>query len=497
MKRFGLLLWLLCGAVLAAPLEWTAAELLPLAQAHGGLVRLLEPPPAVLKVDSGALLVFSPSSADPALTLTLPVPDTGHYRIITHYVYGPWRAGSYGKYDAFADGVALNARPNTYIGGWTGGTMTPPYRMTAVNWGAVGLSAPDVRLTFRLDTTAPGSLLAIEKVRLEPVALAAVPAAERRMQVPEPPFPEAPSWPPCEITRQEALTWVTPVTAPRAPVTVDGNPGEWDFTSPAFTIGAATGGRGYGAPAPAGDADMSQLVQVAWDETTLYLAARVRDDMRAETAPGAAWSSFWSHDGLVLLLHLPPWTAPAARTLTVGFNYYSPGSTPRDLPGGVRYAALPAKDGYTLEAAVPFAALGYTPRAGDRLSCMLIAVDIDPRKKAGQQFAQYLWNTRGEDPGRWGELRLMHGKGWAATLTPERTTLAPGAVLRYVGVADVLKPGLVLKAVEVVARGSGEVVLSRALDLPLPAQRRLHLRGDLPLPADLPVGEYDVRAWVE
>ncbi len=310
--------------------------------------------------------------------------------------------------------------------------------------------------------------------------------------VPEKPAPEE-LGPPCVIEDAVPLAWVTP--APRGTVTVDGKLAEWNLAPPPIAIDAKSiAGRGYGAPSPESDADLSVAGALAWDDTTLYFAARVRDDDLAR--PGAAWESFWSHDGIVVQLCMPPWLSDKPRVVTYGFNYYPPGGAPRSLPGGVRYVIATETDGYTIEAAIPFAALGVTLRADDRLPFMLIPVDVDPKAPAGRQFQQYLWNTRGGDALRWGEVRLMTERGWAASLTPEQTTYAPGVPLRYIGVIDVFRKGLAITAVEVVNNETGEVVASEAVRVSLPANLRVRVRGDVPLPA-LPAGRYDVRVKVE
>ncbi|MHB9133991.1 MAG: sugar-binding protein [Armatimonadota bacterium] len=501
-----LLVLLVCGSLtLAAPMMFTAEQLLPGADACGGRLDLLAPPPEKLKVESGKLLLFKPAPTKTTLILTLPVPADGYYRISCRYVYGPWRNGHYGMYSVFADGVGLQNAPH-YMHGWYGAGVTPAYRMGDKELGAVFLCAPSVTLAFTREVKNDGDLLGLEWVRLEAVDPVKLTETERNRRVPERPAatmaPAAP-WPTCQVEAEMPFGWMTPAPPLAKPVTLDGNLAEWDFAKPLIAITAASiTGRGTGAPPPDNDADLSLTAQLAWDAANLYLAARVRDDMPAKTVPGKPWSSFWSHDGLVFQTHTPPWITRRAgisstvKDLCVGFNYYSPGAAPRELPGGIQYRIQPAKDGYTLEAVIPFTALGCTPVAGDRLPFLLIAVDMDPGKPAGREFKQYLWNTRGGDFTRWGEMRLATSTGWCADVLPEKEAYQPGQPLRYLAMLDVFKPGLTLKAVQVVDAQTGKVLFSEPVALKLTANRRLRLRGELPVP-QLKEGRYDIRLQVE
>ncbi|MHB9022944.1 MAG: sugar-binding protein [Armatimonadota bacterium] len=498
------LLVIACTAAMSAPLTYTAEQLHPAADAHGGQLTLLTPPGEKLKVATGKLLLFKPARAKTTLSITLPVPADGYYRVSCCFVYGPWRDGHYGMYSVFADGVGLKNAPY-YMHGWYGRGANPPYRMGTKDLGAIFLRAPSVELAFTRETKTSGDLLGLEWVRFEAVNPAKLSETERNVRVPEKPAaaPVTAKWPPCAVEAEASLSWLTAVPAPAKPVTLDGDLAEWDFTKPLVTITAATiTGRGYGAPAPDNDADLRLVGQLAWDATNLYFAARVKDDMAAKTEPGKPWSSFWSHDGIVFSAHTPPWiakrqgTSSVVKSVTAGFNYYSPGCAPRDLPAGTRYFIRPAPGGYTVEAAIPFAALGFSPRADDRFPFMLIAVDMDPEKPAGRQFKQYLWNTRGGDSLRWGEIRLVTGKGWSADLSTENDRYEASEPLRYVGMLDVYKSGLTLKAVQVVDQQSGQVVFTQPVAIKLNANRRIRIHGELPLP-QLKDGQYDLRLVVE
>ena len=459
------------GAALGA--ELTAQSLLPLADPHGGYLALIEPPADKLKPPTGKFLLFKGET----LSLRLPVPEDGCYRIASRLVFGPWRDGRYGMFRAKADGVALEG----YYHGWYGRGTTPAYRMQDKAWGVAFLRKPAVELSFHLEPKQAGDLLGIEIVRLERVA--DDPKAPR---VPERPKAKD-AWPLCVVDAQLPLDWVLPVPLDPRAFEPDGQLEDWGTVGLPFAIDARTiAARGYGAPPPDSNRDLSLYAGLAWDGAALRFAASVWDDERADTKPGDKWSGFWSHDGVVVLLHA------ADRDLTVGFNYYSPGCSPRPLPGGVRYAAKPREGGYDLEGDIPFAAIGLSPRVGDRLHFMLIAVDIDPSAPAGQRFQQYLWNTRMGDAPRWGEIRLVGPDGWGADLTPEREAAPLGRPLRYVGMADVFKADVTLRAIEVVEAASGAVVQRLPIDLKLAAGRRYRLRGSIPPPI-LAAGKIELR----
>ena len=473
----------------APPAELAAEQLLPLADAHGGTLSLITPDR--LQVKTGKVLLFKPARGEERLSLRLPVRQDGYYRVRTHLVVGPWRDGRYGLYRARADGVALHR----HFHGWYGRGTSPAYRMRWHDWGGVFLRKPFVELSFHRDTKQAGDLLALEAVRLEPAAPAKLTEAERARRVPErPETRRRDGWAPCAIDAALSLEWVTAVPPRKAAVAVDGDLSEWGFSRPLIVVDAASiRGRGYGAPPPDGDADLSLAAQMAWQGATLYFAARVRDDELAETKAGKPWSSFWSHDGIVVLTHAMPRSGRRAGEgaapepqLTVGLNYHSPGCPPRKLPRGVRYVAKPCKHGYTLEAAVPFAALGLAAGAGERLRFMLIPVDIDPSAPAGERFQQYLWNTRGGGARRWGEVRLVGPDGWGGDLTLEREACAGGQAMRYIGVVDVFQRDLALRAIDIVDADSGTAVSRMPVELRLKAGRRYRLRGEVPPPHPLP-----------
>ncbi len=165
------------------------------------------------------------------------------------------------------------------------------------------------------------------------------------------------------------------------PVLVDGALDEWDFTQ-AVSIAA---GPGRGGKAMA-----------AYDDTMLYLAYRVADDSPFVNG-GGDWAYLFKTGDLVDLMLCTTAGADPARKAGAGdlrlilapfqgkptailnqkvadggpaapLKFTSPGQFEEyarvtTLPGAV-VAVKTNPDGYTLEAAVPLAALGFTPKAG-------------------------------------------------------------------------------------------------------------------------------------
>ena len=75
----------------------------------------------------------------------------------------------------------------------------------------------------------------------------------------------------CRIIPGNGLKWIIPT--PKGTFTIDGQLDEWDFSRPAIVGNAAAideKGLGWKDPVPQGDADLSGLVQVAWDSLYIY-----------------------------------------------------------------------------------------------------------------------------------------------------------------------------------------------------------------------------------
>lgn len=508
----GLLPLLICfiGCLLspACAVEYPADVLL--ARCHtAGHVYLISPTPEQMQhingQPAGQVLLFDPLGPGQPLTITLPVPASGYYRIAGTHVYGAWKQGRYGLFSATADGVPL---PVTFHGWYS--SAGPPdtwpkahCHLQDFNWGVIYLEAPTVALTF---SSMDYGLFGIERMRLESVPVDKLTAEEKARRVPAPTPPtvaaDETATPSCAVRDLGVLQWTIPVA--QQTMTLDARLTKWDFTHPAITANAATIDQlGWKSPAPEGDADLSARVQFAWDADFLYLAAHVTDDQLAETAGQQAWGSPWECDSIVTRILPPDWltngpraTGPVASDLYFGLSYYSPVTGPRPLPGGGRYLATRTPKGYDIDAALPFAIMGFRPEAGDRVPCMLIFSDVDPNKPPEKRFDQYGLPTRGFGDRQTAQLRLLGPDGWGADFVLNRTELAAGGSIRFLGYVDVVAKPLTMSGVELIARNTGQAVLRQAAVKTLTPGHRYEVSGVLCLPPDLPPGKYDLRLAV-
>ncbi len=257
--------------------------------------------------------------------------------------------------------------------------------------------------------------------------------------------------------------------------------------------------RGWAAPGPESDADCNGQVALFWDDQFLYLAALIRDDEKKVKGDQDPWESPFAMDSLVLAVAPPKWlieggrsTGPAPLQIMFGLSYTPPGVAPRPLGGESRYAVGETREGYALEAALSFAALGWTPAAvGDRFPFALILVDVDPSKPGGKQFDQYGWNFGPGSAAGMGEARLLGSGPAAGEVIPELDQVAPGQPLCYVGTVDAGAPARLL-AIDLVRLDTGARVTSFVTPRALPEPGRYRLWGELPLP-ELEPGRYDLR----
>lgn len=152
-------------------------------------------------------------------------------------------------------------------------------------------------------------------------------------------------------------------------------------------------------------------------------------------------------------------------------------------------------DGYVLEAAISFEAMGWrTARIGDRFPFALILVDRDPNKPAGRQFDQYGWNFGGGSTSGMGEARLMADGNAVGELIPEREKINTGQPVRYVGTIDVRRSA-VIEAIELIRPSDAKTLARYDVDHELPDSGRYRLMGELPA-AQLQPGRYELRiAW--
>lgn len=376
------------------------------------------------------------------------------------------------------------------------------------HWGVARLSAPAVELSLELTHAGHGRLLLLADLRLEPCDPSKLKPEDLKRKVPtatakplvrsKEPRSE---WPLCDIQRMRGLEWTTLVTRRRTDVHVDGRLDEWPAPTE-WPIGIDEGipsGHGWATPKPEGPADLSARVVLWWDETFLYVAARVRDDDPAAKNDEDRWGSPWEHDGLVVQVNPPGWltggsrsVGPAPESVTFGLNYVSPDAAPRKLAASSRYAIRDIEDGYVLEAVITFEAIGWKPaRIGDRFPFALILVDRDPHKPSGRQFDQYGWNFGAGSTAGMGEARLTAGGNACGELIPEHKAVHTGQPVRYVGTIDAQGPA-VIKAIELIRPSGAKTIARYDIGRQLLENGRYRVMGQFPA-LRLRPGRYELR----
>lgn len=479
-----------------------AKVLLAHAKACGGEVYMVSPPAALAAQAPPQLAAYRSLSTNDYLAVWLPVPANGYYALRSKALWGPWAPGRLGRFQASAGGVQLPG----VIQGWYGTQPDPAYRMTDITWGVAHFSAPEVEVRFALTHGGQGNLLVLADLRLEPVAETDLRPEEHDRKIPAgTPVPRAPAaggerLPILDVKQQRGLEWSTLVPPAGKPIQVDGRLDEWQMDQAPIRIDASiVPQRGWAAPGPESDADCSGRVALAWDDQFLYLAALIRDDEKKIKGEQDPWDTPFAMDSLVVTVATPKWLVEGARStgptplqVMFGLSYAPPGMAPRPLGRESRYVVGETRDGYTLEAALSVAALGWSPAAlGDRFPFALILVDVDPSKPGGKQFDQYGWDFGPGSAAGMGEARLLGLGPAAGEVIPELDEVPPGQPLRYVGTVDAGAPARLL-AIDLVRLDTGATVKSFETPRALPGPGRYRLWGELPLP-DLQPGRYDLR----
>lgn len=211
---------------------------------------------------------------------------------------------------------------------------------------------------------------------------------------------------------------------PRLPVTVDGDLGEWDLDAYGYTIDPERAAQDPAIVAMPNDpgnpltsaADLSGRVALAWDETHLYVAGEVTDDDRRGIKPGSAGNvgpPGWACDSVMLQIHSfrrpmttnSPFTDSPNLNLRYEVRAGGRGQLVDDPKGALdladaywkltEHSVLATREtptGYIVEAAVPWADLGYEAQAGEVLRACFLLGDID----TGEKLTQLGWNFAGE-----------------------------------------------------------------------------------------------------
>lgn len=242
----------------------------------------------------------------------------------------------------------------------------------------------------------------------------------------EPDTPQDPQPPePTELPLAPTATISAPVVGGNvdarrtaAPPTIDGDLGEWEgaaFES-AFQVFNAEGWDGTD--------DLGASWRLSWDDANLYLAVAVTDDTHVQTQTG---NQIFLGDHVDLQIDTnregdyAPSLSPDDFQINLSPGDFSgiPASAYRfqgnaegrmgDAPGhSILVTAQPTAEGYTLEAAIPWADLNLTPQPGMVLGVALNVSDNDTPGTAVQEVMKsHVPTRRFSDPTSWGTLTLQ------------------------------------------------------------------------------------------
>lgn len=199
------------------------------------------------------------------------------------------------------------------------------------------------------------------------------------------------------------------------PPVIDGVWDEW--TSKAYPANAIVFGRNNWT----GSADLEPSFRVAWDNTNLYLAVKVFDDVYVQNATG---KDLFRGDSIELLFDNNLVGDFSVSSLN-GDDYQlgvSPGNPdtdgakeaylwfPADQAGSrgqVQIGAVSSEGLYRIEFAVPWTILGVSPSAGQKYGFALSASDNDNLSENVQQtLASSAPNRMLTNPTTWGMVTL-------------------------------------------------------------------------------------------
>ncbi|MHB9130039.1 MAG: sugar-binding protein [Armatimonadota bacterium] len=243
-----------------------------------------------------------------------------------------------------------------------------------------------------------------------------------------------------------------------------------------------------------GDADYSGRVQLAWDETYLYVAAEVADDHLVGVKPdsyGNQGPAGWFCDSLMLSIasfrqpmktnspyspnpffairYAPPATAPRGEFLQEPAGVLDKRDMYWKLPEGSKWGSTETDNGYTLEAAIPWKSVNYVARPGERVFIAFLAGDVDP----GEALNQIGWAATSE---KWGTANDMSNHpvfrladrndmlGILTTSSDEIKTTDPWSLRVEL---DALTADATLEKIRVVD-AKGRTVLERRLNVKVP-----------------------------
>ncbi len=179
----------------------------------------------------------------------------------------------------------------------------------------------------------------------------------------------------------------------------------------------------YAAPDWDARLDLTARWQLAWDTANLYLAVSVTDDRHVQMQTG---ERLYEGDSVEIQLDGDYAARSPRLTSAVWQISLSPGDFSAILPASARFrgnaagqwiaepgqsvtvAARAVAEGYTLEAAIPWANLNLTPQPHLRLGAALNAIDNDRAGQAIQEvMVSHIATRQYRNPASWGALDLL------------------------------------------------------------------------------------------
>lgn len=153
--------------------------------------------------------------------------------------------------------------------------------------------------------------------------------------------------------------------------------------------------------------------RLAWDAANLYLFIQVKDPTPMENENGV--ESLWASDSIELFIGSENLTQGgamqfsdrqvllSARKGADGYRWFF-NNSPQQFPVNMIVVKNVGNDGYTLEAAIPFAGLGFTPHENQEV---LFDLGLNDNTAGRRQF---MWNgvaRNSGDRGAWGRAKLV------------------------------------------------------------------------------------------
>ncbi|HEY3418736.1 MAG TPA: sugar-binding protein, partial [Armatimonadota bacterium] len=278
-------------------------------------------------------------------------------------------------------------------------------------------------------------------------------------------------------------------------VKMDGNLNDWTSLSSSVLIDQDHLAGGYPDHPFTGAKDCQARLRLAYDTQYLYVALSVTDNSvvpleKKSGVPG----KFWEQDGMGLYLDVPgsnvvsgrfntkptrPWQQEPIIQLTPSTNNFGLDVLPDDS----KYACALAKDGYAIEAAVPWASLGWQPIAGDRILFSAIQADYD-RGADGKigPLKQLIWHGATSDARPvsrgFAQARLLNAGGYGAEMMAASPVAMKGARWSWKMLADATQPGWQVTQVSLVGAGTNRPLLATRPG-PITAGKQQQITGDV------------------